>query len=67
MGKNRVFLIMVALILLICCSGVQGTAGNILLIEGTNGGIKYLEIPQGATSNLVMQSAKEGPGVLIDQ
>ncbi len=67
MGKNRVFLIIIVLILSLCCSVVQGTASNILRIEKTDGWVNYLEIPQGATSNLVVLTTKEGSGVLIDQ
>ena len=66
MGK-RIFLIIILLIFLICCSGIQGMAENILQVDGASGWTNYLEIPEGTTLNLVVLSTQEGPGVLIDQ
>ena len=64
MGKNRICLIILALILLICCSGVQGASVNLLRLEGSCGWTQHIDIPQGATAYLIVLAAKEGIGEL---
>jgi hypothetical protein len=67
MKKNRLHPIILISVLLLCCSAVQGTAGNILRLEGTDGWTKHLEVPQGSTAFLVALATKEGEGTLYDQ
>ena len=67
MEKNRVLLIIATLILLVCCSGVQGTASNLLRLEGSCGWTQHIKVVQGATAYLVVLPSKEGTGVLIDR
>lgn len=64
MRKNSVLSIIVALILLICCTGVQGTATNLLRLEGSCGWTQQITVNQGTTAYLVVLAAKEGIGTL---
>ena len=64
MRKNRVLSIIVALILLICCTGVQGTATNLLRLEGSSGWTQQMTVNQGTTAYLVVLAEKEGIGTL---
>jgi hypothetical protein len=67
MEKNQVLLIIATLILLVCCSGVQGTASNLLKLEGSYGWTQHIKVVQGATAYLVVLPSKKGTGVLIDR
>jgi hypothetical protein len=67
MKRNRLHLIILISIFLLFCSTVQGIAGNSLLIEGTDGWTKHLEVPQGSTAFLVVLATKEGDGTLYDR
>lgn len=67
MKRNRLYPIILISVLLLCCSAVQGTAGNNLRIEGPDGWTKHLEVAQGSTAFLVVLAAKEGDGTLYDQ
>jgi hypothetical protein len=67
MKRNRMHQIILISVLLLCCSAVQGTAGNSLRIEGPDGWTKHLEADQGSTAFLVVLAAKEGEGALFDQ
>jgi hypothetical protein len=67
MKKNMVLSMIVALILLICCSAVQGASSNLLRLEGPCGWTQHIGVPQGATAYLVVLAAKEGNGFLIDR
>jgi hypothetical protein len=62
--KNRIRSITVALILLICCSGVQGASSNLLRLEAPCGWSQHIVVPQGSTAYLVVLAAKEGIGEL---
>jgi len=64
MRTNKVLSIIVAMILLICCTGVQGTATNLLRLEGPGGWTQHITVPQGTTAYLVVLAAKEGIGSL---
>lgn len=64
MRKNRIGSVIVALILLICCSGVQGASSNLLRLEGSCGWTQHIDVPQGATAYLIVLAAKEGVGEL---
>jgi hypothetical protein len=64
MRKNRVLSIIVALVLLICCTGVQGTATNLLRLEGSSGWAQQITVNQGTTAYLVVLAEKEGIGSL---
>jgi hypothetical protein len=64
MRKNRVLSIIVALVLLICCTGVQGTATNLLRLEGSSGWTQQMTVNQGTTAYLVVLAEKEGIGSL---
>ncbi len=73
MEKCRLFPLLLVLILFICSSGIQGQdqsassrTANHLLIEGTDGWTKHLEVPQGTTAYLVVLAKKEGIGCLND-
>jgi hypothetical protein len=67
MKRNRLYPIILISVLLLCCSAVQGTAGNSLRIEGPDGWTKHLEVAQGSTAFLVVLATKEGNGTLYDQ
>jgi len=67
MRRNLLHPIILISVLLLCCSAVQGTAGNSLRIEGTDGWTKHLEVPQGSTAFLVVLATKEGDGTLYDR
>ncbi|MEI6102638.1 MAG: hypothetical protein WCP70_01710 [Methanothrix sp.] len=67
MKRNRLYPIILISVLLLCCSAVQGTAGNSLRIEGPDGWTKHLEVAQGSTAFLVVLATKEGDGTLFDQ
>ena len=67
MKRNRLYPIILISVLLLCCSAVQGTAGNSLRIEGPDGWTKHLEVAQGSTAFLVVLVTKEGEGALYDQ
>ena len=67
MKRNRLYPIILISVLLLCCSAVQGTAGNSLRIEGPDGWTKHLEVAQGSTAFLVVLATKEGDGTLYDQ
>ena len=64
MVKNMIRSITIALILLICCSGVQGAGNNLLRLEAPCGWSQHIVVPQGATAYLVVLAAKEGIGEL---
>jgi hypothetical protein len=64
MVKNRMRSIIVALILLICCTGVQGASNNLLRLEGSCGWTQHIDVSQGTTAYLVVLAAKEGIGCL---
>lgn len=65
MKGNRPYLLI--LVLLLSCSSVQGTAGNLLRIEGPDGWTKHLEVAQDSTAFLVVLAEKEGYGTLYDR
>ena len=67
MKRNQLHPIILISVFLLCCSTVQGTAGNSLRIEGSDGWTKHLEVPQGSTAFLVVLAAKEGDGTLYDR
>ena len=67
MKRNLLHLIILISVFLLCCSAVQGTAGNSLRIEGPDGWTKHLEVPHGSTAFLVVLATKEGEGTLYDQ
>jgi hypothetical protein len=67
MKRNRLYPIILISVLLLCCSAVQGTAGNSLRIEGPDGWTKHLEVAQGSTAFLVVLATTEGDGTLYDQ
>jgi len=67
MKRNRLYSTILISVLLLCCSTVQGTAGNSLRIEGPDGWTKHLEVAQGSTAFLVVLATKEGDGTLYDQ
>ncbi len=64
MGMNRLFSIIVVLILLACFTGAQGTSANLLRLEGPEGWTKHIEVTQGTTASLVVLAEKEGIGYL---
>jgi hypothetical protein len=64
MVKNRIICIILALILVVCCAGVQGASSNLLRLETPCGWSQQIVIPQGATAYLVVLAAKEGIGEL---
>jgi hypothetical protein len=64
MGKSRLLLTILVSFLLICCSDVQGTAGNHLYVESADGWTKHVEVPQGTTVSLVLFAKEEGNGYL---
>ena len=64
MVKNRIIYIVLALILVICCTGVQGASSNLLRLETPCGWSQHIVVPQGATAYLVVLAAKEGIGEL---
>jgi hypothetical protein len=64
MGKNSVLSMIVALVLLTCCTGVQGTETNLLRLEGSGGWTQQITVPEGTTAYLVVLAAKEGIGSL---
>jgi hypothetical protein len=55
------------LAMLLFCPYVQGTAGNILRIDGPDGWTKHLEVDQGSKTSLVVLATKEGYGTLCDR
>ena len=67
MKRNLLHPIILISVFLLCCSTVQGTAGNSLRIEGPDGWTKHLEVAQGSTAFLVVLATKEGDGTLYDQ
>lgn len=64
MVKNRIRYILITLILVICCTGVQGASSNLLRLETPCGWSQHIVVPQGATAYLVVLAAKEGIGEL---
>jgi hypothetical protein len=64
MVKNRIIYMVLALILVICCAGVQGASSNLLRLETPCGWSQHIVVPQGATAYLVVLAAKEGIGEL---
>ena len=65
MVKNWIRSITVALILLVCCcSGIQGASSNLLRLEAPCGWSQHIVVPQGATAYLIVLAAKEGIGEL---
>ena len=64
MVKNRICYILIALILVICCTGVQGASSNLLRLETPCGWSQHIVVPQGATAYLVVLATKEGIGEL---
>jgi len=64
MRMNRVLSIIVALILLAGCTAAQGTATNLLRLEGSCGWTQQITVNQGTTAYLVVLAAKEGIGTL---
>jgi len=66
MVKNRIYFIIITLILVLCCSGVQGASSNLLRLEGSCGWTQQITVPQGATAYLVVLAAKEGIGELTE-
>jgi len=64
MRMNRVLSIIVALILLASCPAAQGTATNLLRLEGSCGWTQQITVNQGTTAYLVVLAAKEGIGTL---
>ncbi len=67
MKWSRLHSLTLILAMLLCCPYVQGTAGNILRIDGPDGWTKHLEVNQGSTTSLVVLAAKEGYGTLYDR
>lgn len=64
MKRDWLYSIILISALLLCCSAAQGTAGNILRIEGPDGWTTHLEVAQGSTAFLVVLATEEGDGVL---
>jgi hypothetical protein len=64
MIKNRMCYILITLILVVCCTGVQGASSNLLRLEAPCGWSQHIVVPQGATAYLVVLAAKEGIGEL---
>jgi hypothetical protein len=64
MVKNRILYIILTLILVIWCAGVQGSSSNLLRLEGSCGWTQQISVPQGTTAYLVVLAAKEGIGEL---
>jgi hypothetical protein len=67
MGKKDLSSVILALILLIYISGVQGAGDSLLRIAGPDGWTKHIEVSSGTTVSLEVLAAKEGPGYLNDQ
>ncbi len=67
MKRSRLLSLILILALLLCCPYVQGTAGNLLRIDGPAGWTKHLEVKQGSTTSLVVLATKEGDGILYDR
>ena len=67
MKRNLLHPMILISVFLLCCSTVQGTAGNSLRIEGPDGWTKHLEVAQGSTAFLVVLATKEGDGTLYDR
>lgn len=67
MRKSMLCSLALILAMLLCCSCVEGTAGNLLRIDGPDGWTKHIEVDQGKAVSLFVLATKEGYGVLYDQ